>query len=224
MRDLVTFTIDPDTAKDFDDALSLTKDKNGIFHLGVHIADVSHYVKPGTALDAEAQIRCNSTYFPNYCLPMLPGDLSENLCSLKEGVNRLTVSVLMRIDAEGVTLLDYRMTRSVIKSCKRFTYREAKTVLDGKKKSTHLGALQLMTQLCKLLKRKRYERGSIKFSLPELVILVDQKGVSSGTDYVVYDVTHQMVEEFMLKANELVAWDLSLKGKKLNLSYSLCAG
>jgi ribonuclease R len=218
LRNLVTVTIDPDTAKDFDDALSLTKDENGEYHLGVHIADVSHYVKPGTALDTEAQLRCNSTYFPNFCLPMLPGDLSENLCSLKANVNRLTVSVLMRFDPQG-NLLDYRMTKSVIKSCKRFTYREAKAVLDGKTKSTHLGALQLMAELCKLLKRKRYERGSIEFSLPELVILVDQEGSPSGTDYVIYDITHQMVEEFMLKANELVAWDLSKKGK--NLTYRI---
>lgn len=218
LRHLVTFTIDPDTAKDFDDALSLTKDANGIYYLGVHIADVSHYVKPGTALDGEAQLRCNSTYFPNFCLPMLPGDLSENLCSLKANVNRLTVSVLMSFDAHG-NLLDYRMTRSVIKSAKRFTYREAKAVLDGTKKSIHFDTLQLMTELCKLLKIKRYERGSIEFSLPELVILVDQEGAPQGTDYVVYDITHQMVEEFMLKANELIAWDLSKRGK--NLTYRI---
>jgi len=218
LRHLTTFTIDPDTAKDFDDALSLTKDEQGMYHLAVHIADVSHYVKPDTALDAEAQLRCNSTYFPNYCLPMLPGDLSENLCSLKANVNRLTVSVLMRFDPTG-TLLDYRITRSVIKSVKRFTYREAKEVLDGKRKSPHLEKLQLMTELCKLLKRKRYERGSIEFSLPELVILVNAKGVPYGTDYVMYDITHQMVEEFMLKANETVAWDLHKKGK--NLTYRI---
>ena len=136
LRDLISLTIDPDTAKDFDDAISLTKDPQGIYHLGVHIADVSHYVRPGTALDDEAQLRCNSTYFPNYCLPMLPGELSENLCSLKPDVNRLTVSVLMRFDPHG-TLLDFRIARTVIKSAKRFTYREAKKVLDGQKKSPH---------------------------------------------------------------------------------------
>lgn len=216
LRHLTTFTIDPDTAKDFDDALSLTKDKQGIYHLGVHIADVSHYVKADSALDAEAQIRCNSTYFPRYCIPMLPGDLSENLCSLKPNVNRLTVSVLMRLDPTG-TLLDYRITRSVIKSVKRFTYREAKKVLDGEMKSPHAPTLNLMKELCHLLKKKRYERGSIEFSLPELVVLVDQDGAPYGTDYIVYDITHQMVEEFMLKANEIVAWDLSQKGK--NLTY-----
>ncbi|HEV8051474.1 MAG TPA: VacB/RNase II family 3'-5' exoribonuclease, partial [Parachlamydiaceae bacterium] len=216
LRGLTCFTIDPDTAKDFDDAVSLTKDDKGHFHLGVHIADVSHYVHSGTALDIEAQLRCNSTYFPAFCLPMLPRELSDNLCSLKPNVNRLTASVLMEFDPEG-TLIDYRMTRSVIKSCKRFTYREAKAVLDGKKTSVHLDALKLMVDLCGLLKKKRYERGSIEFGLPELVIMVDQEGIPTHTDYVVYDITHQLVEEFMLKANETVAWHLTKQGK--NLTY-----
>jgi ribonuclease R len=216
LRSLTCFTIDPDTAKDFDDAISLTKDEKGHFHLGVHIADVSHYVHTGTSLDIEAQLRCNSTYFPGYCLPMLPKELSDNLCSLKPNVNRLTASVLMEFDPEG-TLVDYRMARSVIKSCKRFTYREAKAVLDGKKKSIHLDTLRLMVDFCGLLKKKRYERGSIEFGLPELVVIVDNEGVPTHTDYVVYDVTHQLVEEFMLKANEIVAWHLTNQGK--NLTY-----
>lgn len=216
LRHLTTLTIDPDTAKDFDDALNLTKDEEGIYHLGVHIADVSHYVQLGSALDKEARARCNSTYFPNFCLPMLPGDLSENLCSLKPNVNRLTVSVLMRLDPTG-TLIDYRITRSVIKSAKRFTYKEAKLVLDGVKSSPHSLTLHLMVELCGLLKKKRYERGSIEFALPELVVLVDEKGMPYKTDYITYDVTHQMVEEFMLKANELIAWDLTQKGK--NVTY-----
>lgn len=214
-RDLITITIDPDTAKDFDDALSLTKDK-GIYHLGVHIADVSHYVQPGSAIDDEARLRCNSSYFPNFCLPMLPGALSENLCSLKPNVNRLTVSVLMRFDAQG-TLIDHRIARSVIKSAKRFTYREAKKVLDGEKSSPHADRLALMVELCTLLKKKRYERGSIEFSLPELVVMIDEKGMPYKTDYITYDITHQMVEEFMLKANETVALDLTLQTR--NLTY-----
>ena len=195
LRDLVTLTIDPDTAKDFDDAISLTKDPDGTYSLGVHIADVSHYVKPGTALDEEAQIRCNSTYFPSLCIPMLPGALSENLCSLKPNVNRLTVSVLMRFSPRG-ELIDYRMARTVIKSAKRFTYKEAKKVIDGQVQSPHKDSIELMVELCRLLKQKRYERGSIEFSLPELVILVDEKGKPTGTDYITYDITHQMVEEF----------------------------
>lgn len=214
LREVECFTIDPDTAKDFDDAINLSKDEKGHYHLGVHIADVSHYVRVGSAIDAEAQLRCNSTYFPGFALPMLPRELSDNLCSLKPNVNRLTASVLMEFEPDG-TLCNYRMTRSVIRSSKRFTYREAKDVLDGKKKSPYLPTLQLMVELCGVLKQKRYERGSIEFGLPELVVKVDEKGMPTGTDYVVYDITHQLVEEFMLKANETVAWHLSKEGKDL---------
>lgn len=215
LRNLLCFTIDPDTAKDFDDAISLTKDEKGHFYLGVHIADVSHYVHSGTALDIEAQLRCNSTYFPGYCLPMLPKELSDNLCSLKPNVNRLTASVLMEFDPTG-NLVNYSMERSVIRSAKRFTYKEAKAVLDGKKSSPHADTLKLMVDFCGVLKKKRYERGSIEFGLPELVVLVDHSsGIPTGTDYVVYDITHQLVEEFMLKANEIVAWHLTNQGKHL---------
>ena len=199
---------------DFDDAISLTKDEKGHYHLGVHIADVSHYVRSGTALDKEAIMRCNSTYFPGVCIPMLPSVLSDNLCSLKANVNRLTISVLISFDSEG-NETDYRIARSVIKSKKRFTYKEAKEVLDGKKKSKHSPALNLMVELCGLLKKKRYERGSIEFAMPELVILVDKNGVPQGTDYITYDITHQLVEEFMLKANETVAKHLFTQGKDL---------
>lgn len=214
LRHLECVTIDPDTAKDFDDALSLTKDKQGNYLLGVHIADVSHYVTPGSRIDAEAVERCNSTYFPGSCIPMLPPGLSENLCSLKPNVNRLAASVMMRFDKEG-ELLGYEMIRSVIKSQKRFTYKEAKLVLDGKKKSKHAELLERFVSLCALLKKKRYERGSIEFSLPELAILVDAAGVPTGTDYIPYDITHQLVEEFMLKANETVATHLSGRSEEV---------
>lgn len=209
---LTTITIDPETAKDFDDAISLTKDKKGIYHLGVHIADVAHYVFPGSALDKEAILRCNSTYFPGFCLPMLPHELSSNLCSLQPDVIRLTVSVLADFDKNG-TLISHRIARSYIQSAKRFTYEEAKEVIDGKKKSPHLQLLKLTVELCRLLKEKRSGRGSIDFALPELVIVVDDKGHPTGTKYVEYDITHQLVEEFMLKANEIVAKTLADRGK-----------
>lgn len=208
------FTIDPDTAKDFDDALTLTKDRKGVFHLGVHIADVAYYVTPDSPLDKEAIQRCNSTYFPGTCIPMLPEELSNELCSLKEDEIRLTVSVLMDFDKEG-TMIGHRVVRSYIKSSKRFTYFQAKDVLDGKTKSPHAKTLKLMVDLCKLLKKKRYERGSIDFALPEIVILIDEKGHPHGMKRIEYDITHQLVEEFMLKANETVALELSNRGKKL---------
>lgn len=212
LRELPCFTIDPDTAKDFDDAVNITKDKKGHYHLGVHIADVSHYVTPNSLLDLEAQQRCNSTYFPGYCLPMLPHELSSHLCSLKPNVNRLTVSMLMEFDPKG-ELIHYRITRSIIKSRKRMTYREAKKVLDKKQKSPHLRSLQWMVELCHLLKTKRYERGSIEFSIPDHVILVDEKGTPTGVDVVEYDITHQLIEEFMLKTNEVIATHLTTHGK-----------
>lgn len=208
------FTIDPDTAKDFDDALTLKKDRKGYYHLGVHIADVAHYVPPDSPLDKEAIQRCNSTYFPGTCIPMLPEELSNELCSLKPDVIRLTVSVLMDFDKNG-TLLKHKVVRSFIKSQKRFTYFEAKDVLDGKKKSPHTKTLKLMVELCHLLKKKRYERGSIDFALPEIVIVTDEKGQPQGLKRIEYDITHQLVEEFMLKANEMVAIELNNRGKRL---------
>lgn len=211
---LTCFTIDPDTAKDFDDALSLTKDEKGNFHLGVHIADVAHYVKPGSFLDEEARLRANSTYFPGVCIPMLPEELSNQLCSLKPNVNRLTVSVLIQMNQDG-KLVHFQIVRSYIKSAKRFSYFEAKEVLDGKKKNVHASTLQLMVDLCLLLKKHRSERGSIDFSLPEISLIIDAQGSPLGVKKIEYDITHQLVEEFMLKANELVALELTNRGKQL---------
>lgn len=206
------FTIDPETARDFDDALSIEKDPRGNYFLAVHIADVAHYVKPGGALDKEAFERSNSTYFPGKCIPMLPEELSNNLCSLREGVIRLTVSVLIEFDAEGNTK-GYEVKRTFIKSRKRYTYGDAKEILDGKKKSPYQKDLHQMVQLCHLLKKKRFERGSIDFALPELVLLVDKRGKPTGVKVEEYDITHQLVEEFMLKANEIVADHLKKRGK-----------
>jgi ribonuclease R len=211
LRHLECFTIDPDTAKDYDDALSLEKTASG-YLLGVHIADVSHYVKAGSHLDREAQERCNSTYFPGKCIPMLPSELSDHLCSLRQGVLRLTVSVFVDIDKEGNTK-SWRICRSVIKSQKRFTYKNVKKIFDKKLKSKHEPTLQRMLHLCNLLKDKRSERGSVQLYMPELTIRVDQHGMPQDTELIEYDITHQMVEEFMLKANEIVAIELTKQGK-----------
>lgn len=218
LRSWETFTIDPDTAKDFDDALSLRVDEKGNYHLGIHIADVSHYVPPNSALDKEARLRCNSTYFPNFVLPMLPHELSSNLCSLKEKVDRLTVSVMVEFDKSG-NMREYRLARTIIRSQKRFTYREAKEVLDGERSSRHEPTLKAMVKLCYLLKKKRSERGSIEFSLPEISLKIDEHGNPIATETVYYDITHQLVEEFMLKANELVALHLANEGR--NLTYRI---
>lgn len=207
-------TIDPDTAKDFDDAITLTQDAKGNYLLGVHIADVAHYVKPHSILDQEAFERCNSTYFPGRCVPMLPEELSNELCSLKPKVKRLTQSVLAKFNSNG-DLISYEVVRSVIKSKKRFTYKEALLVLEGKKKSPHKELLERMVAFCHLLKKKRMERGSIDLALHDDVILVDSEGNPKGIERVEYDITHQMIEEFMLKANELVAIYLGKKKQQL---------
>lgn len=210
---LETFTIDPTESKDFDDALSLLTSEKG-YQLYVHIADVSHYVKPNTHLDKAALERCNSIYFPGGVLPMLPPTLSNNLCSLKPKVKRLTVTVVIDLDKEGV-VQNYHIVKSVIKSNKRFTYNEAKEVLDGKEKSPHTATLKEMVKLCLKLKEQRTKRGAIEFAMPDLNIKVDDEGAISKIEVVAYDITHQMVEEFMLKANELVAITLSKAHKPL---------
>ncbi len=203
LTSLETFTIDPTSAKDYDDALSLSKDAQG-FHLAIHIADVSYYVKQGSSLDKEAKKRCNSTYFPTKCIPMLPEALSNELCSLKENVIRLTLSVLIDLDLQG-NVIHSKIYRSYIRSQKRLTYEEAKAILDKKIKSPYFKTLKLMEKLCLLLKKKRSERGSIDFALPEITLLVDKQGKPYDYKIVEYDISHQLVEEFMLKANEIVA-------------------
>jgi len=207
-------TIDPDTAKDFDDAISIVRGDNGHYRLGVHIADAAAYVKKGSALDKDAYLHCNSTYFPGFCLPMLPSELSNELCSLKPRVKRLTISVMAEFDSKG-ELIDYQIFRSCIKSRKRLTYKEAFAILQKEKKSTLLPLLEQMVELCNLLKQKRFNRGSIDFAMTEGVVIVNAKGESQRIERVEYDITHQMIEEFMLKANEIVAVHLNKMGKQL---------
>jgi len=208
----LTVTIDPETAKDFDDALSISKRKDGSFYLAVHVADVSHYVKPGTLVDDEARKRLNSTYLPGVCIPMLPEILSNELCSLKPDVERLAATVHMEFKPNG-ELIRFRMARSVIKSAYRFTYKEARQVIDGTLESPYRQALLQMKELALALKSIRKGRGSIELSLPDLIVRVNKEGVPTGIEWEEYDITHQLVEEFMLKANELVATHLTTAGK-----------
>jgi ribonuclease R len=200
---LLTITIDPKTAKDFDDAISLTSDQQG-YHLGVHIADVAHYVKSRSHLDKEAYSRANSTYFPGEVVPMLPHELSSHLCSLKPDVERLTMSVIMDFDQKG-KLLHYEIVHSFIKSQKRLSYEEAYQILTQEKNHPLYPLLSRMEKLALLLKKIRQERGSFDFTLPEPEIVVDEKGNPLRIQLHEYDISHQMIEEFMLKANETIA-------------------
>lgn len=211
--ELESFTIDPDESKDFDDALSIISHPNGKTSLFVHIADVSFFVPLGSLIDKEAFARGNSVYLPGLTLPMLPPRLSNDLCSLKPGVKRLTVTVRIDYDSDA-EVENYTIERSLIQSQKRFTYKEAYQLLHSKEPSKHLSSLEQMVALCKKLKKKRSERGSFDLSLPSLDMKLDEKGEISSLVLEKYDETHQLVEEFMLAANEIVAKHLA-KNKKI---------
>lgn len=212
LREVETVTIDPTTAKDFDDAITLSKEKNGNYLLGVHIADVSHFVKKGSKLDQEAFTRANSTYFPTKVVPMLPEELSNNLCSLVEGEDRLTVSVLLEISPTG-DVIEKEVAKTVINSDKRFTYDQAYDILSTKKKNKHRELLENMRDLCHIFKKKRRERGSVELALPDTQVICDEQESPTHIQTHFYDITHQMIEEFMLKANEIIAETLLERNK-----------
>lgn len=207
-------TIDPKNAKDFDDAVSCQKDLKGNFHLGVHIADVSHFIKPNSFLDKEAFQRGNSTYFLGSTVPMLPKKISNNLCSLKEKKTRLAISVLMEFDKKG-SLLNKKILKSYIQVKKRFTYNEASSILQKKKKNDFFPLLLNMKELATILKKKRISRGSIDFSLKEIILQLDEKGAPLSVIIEPYDISHQMIEEFMLITNEAIAKYLHKKNISL---------
>lgn len=213
----VIFTIDPADSKDHDDALSIKQDDKGCT-LGVHIADVSYFVPQGSFLDKEALLRSNSTYFPGICVPMLPYELSNHLCSLEEGKVRMAVSLLVRFDLKG-NLIKVSSHRSLIRSCRKFSYEEAFMILEGKKQdllSSHLIALD---HLASQMRQARRLRGSVDLAMKETKILVDAAGNPTGVTVIEYDRAHQLVEECMLKANQLVAELLS--DRKQNTLYRI---
>ncbi|MGB0775939.1 MAG: ribonuclease R family protein, partial [Akkermansiaceae bacterium] len=204
-RQLMVVTIDPHDAKDFDDAISVRKLKNGDWQLGVHIADVSHYVKPGTPLDKEARSRGNSTYMADRVLPMIPRELSNHLCSLMPEVDRLTQCCLMKISPEG-KVKSAKFTRAVIHSAKRFTHEEAQKILEKPKTGGAIGdMLREAWSLASLLRKRRFENGALDLDMPEVSVTLDDKGTPTGIEKSDYNESHQLIEEFMLIANESAA-------------------
>lgn len=199
-------TIDPPTARDFDDAICLTRTGNG-WELAVHIADVSHYVRPGSALDAEAQLRGNSTYLPDRVLPMLPPRLCDDLCSLVEGAARLTMLCHMRLNAEGV-VEHARVARAVICSRRRLTYPDVQALLQ-EERSTGDAEVDAMlrdaSQLAKLMRQRRMAQGALELDMPELRAITDEQGRVVGFAREESDDSHRLIEECMLAANEQVA-------------------
>lgn len=210
LRDKTVFTIDPDDARDFDDAVSLEKTEEGNWLLGVHISDVSHYVKPKTALDEEARARGTSVYFPARVLHMLPPELSTATCSLRPGEEKLTQSVFITFDSRGERL-GYRFLPSLIRSRRRFTYREVrKIVVDrdepARKSDPGLTAvLDDMACLSRILRGLRFARGAFNLDLPEEKIVFDREGLIKAIELEGEDLAHSLVEEFMLAANEAAA-------------------
>ena len=203
-RGQLVVTIDPDDARDFDDAICLERAGANRWKLWVHIADVSHYVRPGSALDAEAKRRGNSSYLVDRVIPMLPEELSNELCSLKPNVDRLTKCVEFLLSSDG-RVLSTDFYPAVIHSKKRFTYAEALAVLEGKPVDAAGTMLHEASTLAQAIRKRRFANGSLDLDFPETKIRLDAAGKVSRIDRHDNDISHQLIEEFMLLANEAVA-------------------
>ena len=207
LREKFIITIDPDDARDFDDAIQIEKIDNGGWQLGVHIADVAAYVEPGSALDREARRRGNSVYLPDRVIPMLPERLSNGVCSLNPGVDRLTHSVFINFDKNGVAKRA-RFAKSVIRSAQRLTYKQAYAILKSSARDQLSEQLHLAWRLASLLRRKRFEHGSLDLDFPEVKVRLDETGKPVRLERIDNDESHQLIEECMLAANEAVAREL----------------
>ncbi|NOT00800.1 MAG: VacB/RNase II family 3'-5' exoribonuclease [Phycisphaerales bacterium] len=207
LRDLTIITIDPDDARDFDDAISLQVRPRGRFELGVHIADVSHFVREGTALDRTARERGTSVYFPRHVVPMLPELISNGLCSLQEGEPRLTKSAFITYDAKGKVVSE-RVANSIIRSAKRLTYLQASAALDGKTGDLPAAVVELlrvMEKLARVIQQRRQREGMIELDLPEVDLVMDDAGRVTGVKPTDNSYSHKIIEMFMVEANETVA-------------------
>ncbi len=202
-------TIDGETARDFDDAVTVRRLPNGNFELQVHIADVAQYVTPDSALDQEAHLRGTSVYFPDRAVPMLPLELSTDICSLRPHLDRLVLSCVMQIDPRG-EIAGYELCEGVIRSAERMTYTAVNDVIEGDAAARERYAalaptFELMRDLAVILNHKRQRRGSIDFDLPEPVIEFDELGLMKSITRSERNIAHRLIEEFMLSANECVA-------------------
>ncbi len=222
-RGLPIVTIDGETARDFDDAVHVQRLANGNWQLQVHIADVSHYVTPGTALDLEARLRGTSVYFPDRAVPMLPPALSSGMCSLRPDEERLVLSCIAEIDHRG-EVAEFTLCEGIIRSARRMTYTQVQAILDNQTdfdretRAAHIElvpAFEQMHELALLLNRKRHRRGSIDFDLPEPVIRFDPQGNMAAITRSERGWSNRLIEEFMLTANECVAHWLEALGPSI---------
>ena len=218
-RGLPIVTIDGETARDFDDAVLVQRLANGNWQLQVHIADVSHYVEPATALDLEARLRGTSVYFPDRAVPMLPPSLSSGMCSLRPNEDRLVLSCIAEIDNAG-EVAEFQLCEGIIRSARRMTYTQVQAILDGdpETRAAHIElvpAFEQMHELALLLNQKRHRRGSIDFDLPEPVIRFDPQGNMAAITKSERGWSNRLIEEFMLTANECVAHWLEAQGPSI---------
>lgn len=209
LRDMLIFTIDGDDAKDLDDAISLSMNDDGTYHLGVHIADVSEYVKPNNVLAEEAYERATSNYFPRLVIPMLPKELSNGICSLNPNVDRLTLSAFMDIDHKG-NVVNFDIHKSVINSKERMTYKNFQKILDGdaemcERYKNLVDVAKNMGALADILSRNRQKRGELDFDIPESQIILDENNEVVDIRPYPIEKSNQLIESFMVVTNEAVA-------------------
>ena len=218
LRKKFIFTCDPVTARDYDDALSLETDRKGNRVLGVHIADVSHYVRPGTALDREAYKRSTSVYLCDRVVPMLPEELCNGVCSLVPNEDRLAFSVFMTFDKDG-EMVKREFAKSIIRSKARFTYEEVMAVVSSDSRisrtSRETRTIREINALAQQLRAKRFAAGALDLEVPEAEVILDRNGEMTGIVTRPYDESHQMIEECMVAANEAVAKELWTHGIKI---------
>lgn len=211
MRDVVTFTIDPFDAKDFDDALSVRKIKNGLWEVGIHIADVTHYVRPGSIIDKESESRGTSVYLVDRTVPMLPEHLSNGICSLRPDEDKLTYSVILQMD-DNADVKHYEIVKTVTRSNRRFNYEEVQEIIETGEGDCKEEILTL-DKLAKKLRQKRFDKGAIAFDRDEVRFELDEKGKPLSVYFWVQKDANKLIEEFMLLANRIVATHIS-KPKK----------
>jgi len=220
VREILTFTIDPVDAKDFDDAISFRTLKNGMFEIGVHIADVSHYVEPETPLDKFAYQKATSVYLPDRVNPMLPEHISNVLCSLRPNEDKLTFSAIFQMNAKA-EVKEYWLGRTVIHSDRRYTYEEAQDIIETKA-GDNAEVVLILNDLAQKMRKKRFTKGAINFSSQEVRFKLDEKGDPIGIVVKESKESHQLIEEFMLLANRYVAEHISkvkVKSKPLPFPY-----
>lgn len=213
MRDVTTFTIDPKDAKDFDDALSIRRLDGGLWEVGVHIADVTHYVKPDSIIEREAYKRATSVYLVDRTIPMLPEHLCNGICSLRPDEEKLAFSAIFEMD-DNARVVNYRIARTVIKSNRRFTYEEAQTVIETGQ-GDYKDEILTLDRLAKVLRNDRYENGSVDFDRVEVRFDIDETGHPVGVYFKESKDANKLIEEFMLLANRTVAAAIGVPaGKK----------